>query len=85
LHHRYLPPHTSFLSAPSKKDSDRGSAAATNLEVRRRVLKKLSKMSKEQRIQSLVDAGILTPKRRVATVYRNEPVLSYREPLAKAK
>ena len=42
-------------------------------------------MSKEQRIQSLVDAGILTPKRRVASVYRNEPVISYREPLAKAK
>ena len=42
-------------------------------------------MSKEQRIQSLVDAGILTPKRLVASVYRNAPVISYREPLAKAK
>lgn len=73
------------MSAPKKKDGDRGAAASTNVEVRRRVLKKLSKMSKEQRIQSLVDAGILTPKRRVASVYRKEPVISYREPLAKAK
>lgn len=53
--------------------------------VRRRVLKKVAKMTKAQRIQSLVDAGILTNTHRVAKVYRDVPVLSHREPLATSK
>lgn len=61
------------------------SAPPSNAELHRQVLAKLEAMTLEERIQTLVDAGILTKTRRVKKVYREEPLLSHRGPLAAAE
>lgn len=52
-----------------------------NAEFHARFMRWLEEASPEEKRESLVRAGIITPKGRLRKPYRTDPVLSYREPL----
>lgn len=58
---------------------------SSNADLHRQGLAKLEGMTLEERIQTLVNAGILTKKHRVRKIDRDAPLLSYRDAIATAK
>lgn len=54
--------------------------ARSNAEVHAKVMAKLRAMSADERVQTLIDAGILKEDRSVASKYATAPLLSYRTP-----
>ncbi|NOY93112.1 MAG: hypothetical protein GXP55_18160 [Deltaproteobacteria bacterium] len=62
-------------------EPDRKSTRLTDEDIHRAVMERLDKMTRKQRVQSLIQAGILTAERKLAKPYATAPSLSYREPL----